>query len=270
MLQIAQQAPSLWRETTLYNLRRRRFFDTCALFGSGQSAMALIATQWTWIRTQADTFTINYSVHLPLIPTYHIQEDAGGRTPDLWERQWMAERLAPKREMLSETVWMVPERLWQRGLRPDCTPELYPPHPLVYRFDLGPRILLEKNRPFQKEDFHANGEVTLRYRGTLPVALGLVWKLGYSDVILCGIDLEGPYFYQDDPTWAGYFERLDREYPLRVQSWPLYPHEIGVGGTPRPMSEYLVAANEFVFKPANRRLWRGGSSRAQLPKWQWE
>src|SRR3990167_8394831 len=105
MLQIAQQAPSLWRETTLYNLRRRRFFDTCVLFGSGQSAMALIATQWTWIRTQADTFTINYSVHLPLIPTYHIQEDAGGRTPDLWERQWMAERLAPKREMLSETVW---------------------------------------------------------------------------------------------------------------------------------------------------------------------
>ena len=174
------------------------------------------------------------------------------------------------REALAETVWMVPERLWQRGLRPDCTPELYPPHPLVYRFDLGPRILLEKNRPFQKEDFHANGEVTLRYRGTLPVALGLVWKLGYSDVILCGIDLEGPYFYQDDPTWAGYFERLDREYPLRVQSWPLYPHEIGVGGTPRPMSEYLVAANEFVFKPANRRLWRGGSSRAQLPKWQWE
>jgi len=207
--------------------------STCFVLCSGPSLNAVTRAQWLEVE-QHDSFGINYSFLKRVPTTFHLCEDP--KVAD--ERAFLSAKIQAHAD--PRAIWFVHDRHYQRGLHPRWHPELFPSGvPRVSRWPLPPRILLDGDRPFQREDMRA----TLRYRNTLSVVLHYVRALGYWRAVLLGCDLGvHQHFYDGYPSMAPYVKTMAARYPKAAAP---YPAETPKAGTPRPMSEYLQAVDRW-------------------------
>ncbi|MEK7269396.1 MAG: hypothetical protein AAB215_00480 [Planctomycetota bacterium] len=242
---------------TFEEVRRRRTSETLFLIGSGPSVLRVSDEQWKYV-DRHDSFGINFSFLLEHILTYHIMEDPKPR--DAWLRKLLVDVLAPRRERLRDTVWFISDRQPRRGIHPRYTPELFPlrPRVLIYRFP--GRLLLDCDRPFRAEDF----ERSVRYRGTMSVALHFAISLGYRRIVLLGVDLHTPrHFFEGMEEMQAYVRNVSPDQLDDTRPFPVMIPRVGMF---RPLDEYLYALNELHFSRKGIELYVGNRDNVLCPR----
>ena len=249
-----------WTVIGLEEAARRRSSDTLFILGSGPSILRVSDEQWKQV-ARHDSFGINFSFLLDVVPTFHIMEDG----KQAWLRRLVAEVLAPRRRRLRDTVWFASHKQPRRGLHPRTAPEMFPEHPTVCVYPYPPVIRLEEDRPFRAKDF----ERTAVYRGTMSVVLHLALRLGYRRLVLLGVDLHTvAHFFDDLPEMRGYAEehRRGQRKRLGVPHVSAFPSMIAVGNKYRPFDEYLYALHELHLRPRGIALAMGDASSVVCPR----
>jgi len=240
---------------SLDEVRERKRSDTLFILGSGPSIRRVRAGQWEYVG-QHESFGINFSLLLNIVPTYHLMED--GKVA--WHRELTKRVLAPRRQRLSPTTWFISNRHTRRLIHPRYTPDLFPDPARVCVFQLPERLLLERDRPFTAEDFAKS----IRYRGTMSLVLYLGMQLGYKRIVLLGVDLHTPrHFFEDMEEMREYMEnvsrdQLDDRLPLAFM--------IPKAGMLRPLDEYLYALNELHCSRKGIELYVGNRDNMLCPR----
>jgi hypothetical protein len=246
-----------YEEITLDALRQRRRTDTLFILGSGPSIRAVTPGQWAYVGRH-DSFGINFSFLLDFVPTYHLMED--GKVA--WHRALTRQVLAPRRGKLAPSVWFISNRHTRRLIHPRYTPELFPEPARVCVFHIGKsdRVLLGGDRPFRAADFAR----TVRYRGTMSLALDLTLQLGYTRIVLLGIDFQTRrHFFEDMEEMRAYLEHVPAE--ARAADRPFVMTEPRPG-MPRPLDEYLYALDELHCRPRGIELFVGNRACTLAPR----
>jgi hypothetical protein len=245
---------SPWREaaTTLPG-RYRRTSDTLFVLGGGESINDLPDHAWNTVG-EADSLGLNFWFLHELVPSAYVQEWIGPSTDPV-----LAERLAVRREILRRRgdeldgttfFFRTPARRQRHGRRlhpADVDAQLgVPREQVVVTNDLN---LL----PLDTDGFTRTIELAdrcgfLRRRPSwryLPTARGTVlWtllfavRMGYREVVLCGIDLHGTRYFYEDPAAP----RLRRDLPLppNVQDGPV--HRTNDPAEPGPTMRQIIDA----------------------------
>ena len=240
---------------SLDEVRERKRSDTLFILGSGPSIRRVRPSQWEYV-SQHESFGINFSLLLDIVPTYQLMED--GKVA--WHRELTKRVLAPRRRRLSPAIWFISNRHTRRLIHPRYTPELFPDPARVCVFQLPERLLLGRDRPFTAEDF----EKSVRYRGTMSLVLYLGMQLGYKRLVLLGVDLHTPrHFFEDMEEMRAYVEnvsrdQLDDRLPLAFM--------IPKAGMLRSLDEYLYALNELHFSRKGIELYVGNRDNMLCPR----
>jgi hypothetical protein len=239
----------------LDDVRRQRRSDTLFILGSGPSIRAVTPGQWAHV-SRHDSFGINFSFLLDFVPTYHLMED--GKVP--WHRDLLRTVLAPRRGKLAPTVWFISNRHTRRLIHPRYTPELFPEPARVCVFQMPPRLLLDRDRPFVAADF----ERAIRYRATMSLVLAIARDLGYVRIVLLGVDPQTPrHFFEPLPEMRPYLEHVSRDQLDDTQMLPLMRPKPGLH---RRLDEYLYALNELHFRPRGVSLHVGHAESVLAPR----
>jgi len=240
---------------TLDEVKERKRSDTLFILGSGPSIREVRPSQWEYVG-EHESFGINFSLLLDIVPTYHLMED--GKVA--WHRELTKRVLAPRRQRLSSTTWFISNRHTRRLIHPRYTPELFSDPARVCVFQLPKRLLLERDRPFTTGDF----EKSIRYRGTMSLALYLTMRLGYKRIVLLGVDLHTPrHFFEDMEEMRAYVENVSRD---QLDDRLPFPVMIPKDGTFRPLDEYLYALNELHFSRKGIELYVGNWGNMLCPR----
>lgn len=235
--------PAGYELLSLAEVRERRRSDTLFILGSGPSIRATTPGQWAFV-ARHDSFGINFSFLLDFVPTYHLLEDGKVR----WHRELTKRVLAPRRGKLSPTIWFLTNRHVRRLIHPRYTPALFPEPARVCAFQLPPRLLLDRDRPFTAADF----ERSVRYRATMSVVLHLALELGYSRMVLLGVDPQTPHhFFEGMAEMGEYVENVSRDQLDDRLPLPLMRPKAGLF---RPLDEYLYALHELHLQPRGKAL----------------
>lgn len=248
-----------WQEIRMEDLRGTGKGKTIFLLGSGPSLNDVTPEQWAHIGRHA-SFGINYSVLKDFVPTYHIMEDS--KRPDL--REHFVKCMASRRARSASSVWFISNRHVERLIHPKYAPEMFPDPPKVCIFQQPGRVKLDRDRPFEARDF-ASG---LTFRGTLSVVLDLVLQMGFTTIVLLGIDLHTSAHFFDELAEMKYY--LD--YQLSVGRLPVFESMIPKENQYRTQDEYLVALHELLLKPEGRQLMMGARDQTihpRLPLYGW-
>ncbi len=249
------QRPGGYELLSLDEVRERKRSDTLFILGSGPSIRRVRPDQWEYVG-QHESFGINFSLLLDIVPTYHVVED--GKVA--WHRELTKRVLAPRRQGLSPTIWFISNRHRRRLIHPRYTPELFPDPARVCVFQLPERLLLERDRPFTAEDF----EKSVRYRGTMSLVLYLAMQLGYKRIVLLGVDLHTPrHFFEDMEEMRAYVENVSRD---QLDETLPFPVMIPKEGTFRPLDEYLYALNELHLSRKGIELYVGNQDSMLCPR----
>jgi hypothetical protein len=247
--------PSGYELLSVNEVRERKRSDTLFILGSGPSIRRVQPSQWEYIG-QHESFGINFSLLLDFVPTYHLMED--GKVA--WHRALTRGVLAPRRRKLSPTIWFISNRHTRRLIHPRYTPELFPEPAKVCIFQLPERLLLERDRPFTAADL----ENSVRYRGTMSLALYLGMQLGYKRIVLLGVDLHTPrHFFEDMEEMRAYMENVPRD---QLDDGLPFPVMIPKDGMYRPLDEYLYALNELHFSRKGIELYMGHRDSMLCPR----
>ena len=238
---------------TFEKLRHARRTETLFILGSGPSLLDVTPDQWSYV-SRHDSFGINYSFMVDFVPTYHLIEDG----KEHWHREFTKGILAPRRSKLGPSIWFLSERKPRRGYHPRFVPELFPEPARICAFQLPPRLVLDRDRPFTAADFAHS----IRYRGTLSLAMYLALELGYRRLVLLGVDLHTTrHFFFDMPEMQPFVERLSPD--RRDEALP-YPQMKPRAGLYRPLDEYLVALEALHLRPKGIEL-SVGSKTSTVP-----
>ena len=240
---------------SLDEVRERKRSDTLFILGSGPSIRRVRPGQWEYLG-QHESFGINFSLLLNIVPTYHLMED--GKVA--WHRELTKRVLTPRRQRLSPTTWFISNRHTRRLIHPRYTPDLFPDPARVCVFQLPERLLLERDRPFTAEDFAKS----IRYRGTMSLVLYLAMQLGYKRLVLLGVDLHTPrHFFEDMEEMREYMENVSRDqlddrlpFPVMIPKDRMY----------RPLDEYLYGLNELHFSRKGIELYVGNRDNMLCPR----
>lgn len=249
------QRPSGYVLLSLDEVREKKRSDTLFILGSGPSIRRVAPRQWEYIG-QHESFGINFSLLLNIVPTYHLMED--GKVA--WHRELTKRVLAPRRRRLSPTIWFISNRHTRRLIHPRYTPELFPNPAQVCVFQMPERLLLKRDRPFTAGDF----QDSIRYRGTMSLVLYLATQLAYKRIVLLGVDLHTPrHFFEDIEEMRAYVENVSRD--QLDDSLPL-AFMIPKEGMFRPLDEYLYALNELHFSRKGIELYVGNRDNMLCPR----
>ncbi len=244
-----------YKIVSLNEVKMYKKSDTIFILGSGPSMNKLTEKQWQHI-SRHDSFGINFSFLLNFVPTFHSMEDGKNK----WLRNFVEQRFKPYRKDFSKTIWFISEKHTSRFIHPRIIPDFFPEEPVGCFYKFPRAIGLNKNRPFTKEDFMNNSIV---YRGSLTVALYLIDKIGYKNIVLLGVDLHtSKHFFDNLPEMQNYINKQKSIFGKKERKFEAM---IPKGNKRNPINEYLHAANELYFKPKDVSLYIGNKDNLLYP-----
>ena len=247
--------------------RKYKRSDTMFVLGSGPSLGKISPKQWEHI-AEYDSFGINYAFLTGFAPTFYSLEDS--KRP--WFRKHMEKTFSFYRKKFSETVWCINDKHLYRLIHPRFVPQFFPENPVCCCYDFPHTIKIEGNRPFKAEDFNKG---TLVYRGSLSVAIDLIDRIGYRNIVLLGVDLHTcTHFFDDYEIMKPYVEENYKDVDCykgqygNPSDYAVMPYESMLikENKHRTLEEYLYALNDFYFKPKGIKLYVGNEDNMLCPK----
>lgn|GEM_PF-2010244 len=210
---------------------------TVFVLGSGPSLNRIKGNIVEKVRAH-DSFGINFSVLFDAItPTFQqMSYESEGIA-----RGMICQALASQKARLTDSVFMLNTKmLWRMG-HPRVTPEFFPDNPCCCIYSLRPPIAFQTERPFLDSDF----ESSLVYRGTLTVVLDLVVRLGYTRIVLIGVDPDTSDHFFDSYECMKEYVAFQNSRPIgnrqkKIES--MYPK----GRKIHPINVYLYALREYM------------------------
>jgi hypothetical protein len=237
--------------------KRFKTSDTVFILGSGPSVNDFAKEQWEHI-SKHDSIGLNWWPLHDFVPTYYYTNYP--RDPRIFKR--FARTLGPKiKRDYGDTLFLVSgDRARCRGIHPRVFPDIFPDNANLC-FYAYPKPIR-----FENEPKHADFADGVFHRGALTLALDLMLKIGYRNVVLVGIDLnDRSHFYDKRPEMAWQFETGYRggDSPEEVKRIPSVSEETS-GKRKLPLSEYMGVVNEFHFEPNGLKLFTT-SQKSKLP-----
>lgn len=223
--------------------------DTVFIFGAGPSINDITESQYEHIKKH-DSFGLSYFFLAEFPTTYYcLSMEGGGKNRNMFSDRY--------REIYEYTLWLLPRKALFRMIHPRITPEYFPVNSKVSMFDLPSAICLD-SRSFTKDDF----ELSLFYRGTLSLALDIVNRIGYKNIVLMGVDLHTyKHFFDELHVTKNYCE----EYAQVHKKNKVFESMIPKKGKGQPMDEYFYSVNELYFKPKGVNLYVGNKNNMISP-----
>lgn len=243
------------------HLAAKREHAAATLLGSGPSINEITSVQWKRLQQRTDLWAMNNWIYHPdIVPdTYVIETKWYGY--DLLKR-----RLAERRDDYADVDFVFQRDKQIRMKDGTCRfiRDVVWPEANVYEFDI---ITRDPKRSCFLTDAnykrHPNA-LTKSYDISLTHVLELIRRVGYSTIILAGIDLyDSRYFWSDgDPKWGEVHHITNKAHEGRN---PSEPHNTAmVTGYIVDFSDKLWAAGGRMFVTSVRSsLWPG------IPKVQW-
>ena len=233
-----------------------RTSDTIFLLASGPSMLDITREQWEYINKH-DSFGFNYAFLLDHVPTFFHQwmgKGTVGKT--LFKRAFSS-----RREKYHDTVWLIFSNAHKRGQNPRYMPEFFPSDPTCWIYEYPKKINIYEDRPFNHDDF----KDSIFYRGTLSLVLEIIYRLGYKNIVLMGVDLGGQKYFYDEFAEMGAYTFLVKEY-YKTLDQKTHLTRLRKPHNYHPVDVYLYALNDLIFKPENINLYIGSKKSLLYPK----
>jgi hypothetical protein len=237
--------------------------DTVFLLGSGASINAISEQRWRGIAAR-DSIGLNFWIRHPFVPTVYFFEAAA---PPVFER-------------LSKLIWQR-EGDYQDVVKIVTSVSTIPPHlerqfselPDSWRREIWPLegkdMFARNERELQQEIlrldkgglFEEHGTVTrlFKYMGTITSMISLSARMGYRNIVLCGVDLsDSGYFHQDEklyPDMTGFATSA------RTRRHAMMADELPQCGA----DQVIVALRDMILAPRGISLFVENASSALHP-----
>lgn len=241
--------------------------NTAFIMGSGYSLTKISEERWAAIRRH-DSFGFNFFLRHDHVPSAFAFEG-------------FYERLSPgASDLFARIAWerdrdyrSVPKLV--TGLTPELTatlPKLPPSfrEGLVYA-PIVPSYVRSDDELRQSIRYHAalghfsrHSQIArvYKYRATLSLFIVLAHRMGYENIVLCGVDLsDRRYFYHDPakyPDMVGFGTGGQADTALH-QTMKRWANQV-------PIDTVLYALDELVLRPAGTRLYVENASSALSPR----
>ncbi len=224
--------------------RIKKKSDTLFILGCGSLIKKVTEAEWDVVRS-FDSLAFNYFLYHQFVPTYfHFEYN---RDPSVGRRQ--TELFKKRRWDYRNTVQMVSDRAWKRGMRPCLIPEWFSPDSTVCRYKYPKFVNCPATRCFRADDFKGR----YMYRGTLNEMLYVAFEMRYKRIILLGCEMNhGVAFYEDyeEAQWAvNEIKHAPKEKRRKQLYGGMYPTK-----NKHPFDVTVHAFNDFVLKPAGIEL----------------
>jgi hypothetical protein len=231
--------------------------DTIFVIGGSESINEITDGEWRIIE-ENDSIGMNWWPVHPFAPTYYYTNYP--RNPLYLKKYREVLSLHLKKKYQDSVFFISGNRAVRRGIHPRIVPDLFPDNAACYFYKLSSPIQFDpQNEFFTPKMF----KKTLFYRGGLSLILDFAVKLGYTKIVLMGIDLKNSvHFYDNYPEMQWQFET---GYSMNIETKSKIPHGTmsTKGNSKVSMNEYLYAVNDMFFKPNGVELFVG-SDRSTL------
>ena len=239
--------------------RSRRGSDTLFVLGSGASVGRLDAEDFRRIGA-ADSIGLNFWLLHDFVPDFYQFEVA--RSPH--RRAVFDRMLQQKRAAYAQVPFLYKDIEHHRLDLSATPPEIVANLQVVNKVHLPLRdeaMIHRILRLWTRLSLTERTGLPIFRRASLSLAVGIGLSMGYSRIVLVGVDLnDSRYFWDDDPRYAGAFG--DR--PADVHG------SITTNDGMVPIDRLLYAMDDIMLKPAGVQLFVGHSSSAlhpRLPAW---
>jgi hypothetical protein len=240
--------------------------DTLFVFGSGPSINDITKDQWDIIKAN-DSFGLNFAFLTYYPMTYYyigyyptFKEDLK-REPGHNVHNILAAFDEKVRALFKDCLWFIPPKALFRLAHPRFFPELFPLNVKLALFSPPASICLEKDRPFNVEDF----QNSLLYRGVMGNGLHLADLLKYKKIVLLGVDLQTHrHFYDDHVIMKEISERYNKK--IKEKTGGVFESMFPVGNKYRTIEEYYYSISELYFRPKGVSLYVGNQNNILSPR----
>jgi hypothetical protein len=218
--------------------------DTLFVLGSGASVNALTPAQWDVIRAH-DTLGLSFWLYHDFIPTWFVFELS--RNPvhtaalfDLLARRAQSYAKVP---VIFNDVLQAESREpgWDQRMPLAQLPRFHALHNIGVPGDTIPALERTVRRYHYTGVFHPRAELWYlpKRRASLPMLVAFALLCGYRRVVLCGVDLQGGYFYETPE-----FQRPG--WPVIVAPPGSVHSTVTQGGGPPGVDEVLLAMHRVL------------------------
>ncbi len=238
--------------------RKYKTSDTVFFLGSGPSINRITKRQWEHV-ARHDTFAVNkWPIH-PFVPTYYYTNYPRDRGHLLEYLSSIQSRLAK----YTNTVFFLSQnRVTRRGMHPRIFPGFFSEEPVCCLYNLPQPIQAARGDSFEPGDF----EETLYYRGAISLVLDLFDKLGYSTVVLLGVDLcSSLHFYDELPEMQWQFKNGYAK-PARILAKEQHATMDDKNGSKQPIDRYIYAVDELYYRRQGVSLYIGSDDSVLHPR----
>ncbi len=184
-----------------YNYAVTKHSDTLFILGSGNSINDITKSEWDIIKSN-DSMALNHWIHHDFVPTYYVHElngDAGNYF------KIMNEKKAQYRDtifILKSVSSSIRNRKVIRNNLRKIPDEIKKNNYLITEFEIPGLNKDQIHKSIELLDcfglFRARRKIifSAQARGSLISMIVLGLQMGYKNIVLCGIDLEGKYFFE--------------------------------------------------------------------------
>jgi hypothetical protein len=247
------------------DLRAVRQSDTVFILGSGASINEISEARWGAIRAH-DSIGFNFGMRHPHIPTMYFIECMDRNREAREIATWA--RIAYERET---DYGAIPKLVTDLRLAGTDMLRLMPPswRESTFAVDTIPTFARTRSelrtalrKWMRREEFAPSGPIRrlFKYRATLSTLLAAAVRMGYQNIVLCGIDLSSPaYFYHDTrqyPDMRGFWSSPGRTVHASLVAKPML----------LPIDEVIEEMVGEVLTPYSVRLFVENASSALYPR----
>ena len=253
------------------SLLRTRKSDTVFIMGSGPSINSLSSAQFEEIGLN-DSIGFNFWPAHEVVPTHYVLQlpRAGAY------RESLIELLMLRQDDYGTSEVMVrgdhtfrDDAFHQMGPRLIQNRKLwYLPELAIHsQVQIDPKDLIEF---FWFLGFLEHGTVSRavpKWRGTLGLILSLAYQMGYTNIVLCGIDMNDSSHFYDDPLYRDRFPGLSLPEPgaSNIDTFE------SVGYSKNTVSRYVAEFARFAYERSGTQLFLaspGSRLEGIIPDWQ--
>ena len=253
------------------SLIRTRASDTVFIMGSGPSINSLSSEQFEEIAMD-DSIGFNFWLAHDMVPTHYVLQ----LPPEGVYRDSFIGLLERKQKSYHHCEILVRGDHTFRGVDAfrDLATHTFQDQKLWFlpelaihsRVQIDPRELIEF---FSFLGFLEHGRIAQavpKWRGTLGLILSLAFQMGYKNIILCGIDMNDPFHFYDNPVYKNRWSDISLPEP----NSHLLDFE-SVGYSRNTVSRYITDFARFAYERAGTQLFLaspGSRLEGIIPDWE--
>jgi hypothetical protein len=228
---------------------------TAVLLGSGSSIRNITDDQWHAIG-QYDTWTTNNWVYHPFfVPKYYMVETKWYGY-DILQR-----RFKQKWELYKDTHFLFGygKRIrMQDGRRPYLR-DVVPRDAKRWEYTAIPRDAKRTHQPFTAEYTPKDHSLTKSYDMSMTLMFELLYKMGYEEVVLFGIDLHDSYYFWSggEKQYGEVHHHTNKEHEGKDPKAPHATHRI---------ADFIFDFHERWMVPTKRNIFVGHQNTMLFPR----